>query len=152
MSEIQTVQLPVHHLVGIRRSVDVRAMGAYFHEVLPRVARWVEEQGLTAVSAPCAVWHGMDPETGVCDAQAGMFIREEADGEGEISTATTPAGAALKLVHVGSYDQMPASWRRLYAHASSEGLTPGLGWEVYVDDPGVVDAASLKTEIYLSIA
>ncbi len=152
MNPIETVTLEPRTLVGIRRKVPVDALQPYFAEVLPRVMGWLTHNKVKPASMPVAVWHGMNPETGVADVQAGAFVPKAIESDGDITPATTPGGEALKLVHVGPYAKMSASWGRVFEHAKSLGKTPGLGWEIYVDDPGEVDESELKTEIYLSIS
>ena len=151
MSEIEEVTLEPRRLVGVRREVNVKELQPYFAEVLPKVMRWVSESGLTATSMPIAVWHAMDPSTGIADVQAGCFVAEDVHADGEITSASTPGGEALKVVHVGSYANMNVSWGRVYARAKELGRTTGIGFEIYVDDPAQVDESTLRTEIFLTL-
>jgi len=148
---IERITLSPRTYVGIRRKVPVTELQGYFSEVLPRVMRWVTESGLEPASAPMARWHAMDPQTGVADVQAGCFVAEPVPDDGDITCDTTPAGEALRLTHVGSYDDMKRSWGALFRHASDQGLTPGAGWEIYVDDPSKTDPETMRTEITLPV-
>jgi effector-binding domain-containing protein len=150
MSDIEQITVPERHFVGVRRSLHHSELPPFYTDALPRVFGWVAERGGPA-SAPACIWHGMDPSTGVCDAQAGVFVPAALQPDGDITPAVTPAGDALKLVHVGGYDTMGASWQRIFAEAGRLGRTPGAGWEIYVDDPAHVDASELRTEIYLPL-
>jgi len=148
---IERVTIPSRPYVGIRRKVPVTELQPYFMEVLPKVHGWLKSQGIEPASMPMARWHAMDMDAGIADVQAGCFVSEAIEGEGEITGDTTPAGEALTLTHVGSYDGMGKSWMSVYGKAKELGLTPGAGWEVYVDDPATVDPAVLRTEITLPV-
>ncbi len=151
MSDIELIELPARHYVGIRREVNVQNLPEFFAEVFPAVMQWVAQMGITPASMPMAVWCHMDMESGIADTHAGVFVDGEVDVDGEITMGTTPAGEAFKLVHVGGYDKMGQSWMRVYKHAGEAGRAPGAGWEVYVDDPTTVPTEELKTEIYLPV-
>jgi effector-binding domain-containing protein len=151
MSEVELTRQPPRHFVGIRREVHTSELPVFFAEVLPRVTNWVREKGMQPASAPMSMWCAMDMESGIADTHAGCFVEGEVEGEGEITPGVTPGGDVLRLVHRGGYDTMGQSWGRVYAHAQQLGRRSGAGWEIYVDDPGEVDAESLRTEIYLPV-
>ena len=151
MSDIELIQQSPRHFVGIRRKVHVSELAGFFAEVLPRVSSWMRDNGITAASAPMAMWCEMDMESGIADTHAGCFVETEVAGEGEITPGVTAGGDVLKLVHRGGYDTMGQSWGRVYGHANELDRQPGAGWEIYVDDPGAVEAEALRTEIYLPV-
>ena len=152
MSDIELTQVEPRPFLGVRRTVHHTKMQEYFSEVLPLMFHWLNEHGIAPASAPMAVWHGMDRETGMCDAQAGFFTAGPVEGEGEVTAGTTAGGDVLKLVHVGPYDKMGQSWGRVFQRAGELGRAPGAGWEIYIDDPGEVAPDKLRTEIYLPIS
>ncbi len=149
MSDIHQLTESPRHYVGIRRQVPVTELSAYFMEVLPKVHNWVTAQGLQPASMPCAIWHGMDMATGIADCQAGIFLSEPSEGEGEISGGATPGGELLRILNRGPYDTVPNAWKAIYSHAAALGRPPGLGYEIYVDDPTQVPAEELRTEVSL---
>jgi len=151
MSEIELTQQTPRHFVGIRRKVHTSELAPFFAEVLPKVMNWLKEKGIAPASAPMAMWCAMDMESGIADTHAGCMVESAVEGDGEITPGVTSAGDVLKVVHRGSYDTMGQSWGRVFAHASEMGRRPGAGWEIYVDDPGKVEADALRTEIYLPV-
>lgn len=151
MSDIELTQQPARHFVGIRRKVPTSELPEFYSEVFPRVMGWLRESGVSSASAPMSVWWHMDMESGIADTHAGCFVESPVEGDGEITPGVTAAGDVLKLVHRGGYDSMGASWGRVFEHAKELGRRPGAGWEIYVDDPGEVDARELRTEIYLPL-
>jgi len=151
MSTIELTEQSPRHFVGIRREVPTADLPRFFSEVFPEVMRWLAEKGIVPASAPTAMWCGMDVESGIADTHAGCFVASELTGEGEITPSVASGGDVLKLVHRGEYDTVGHSWGRVYAHAKEMGRRPGVGWEIYVDDPGEVEADKLRTEIYLPV-
>ena len=151
MSEIELTQQSPRHFVGIRRKVNISELPSFYSEVFPKVMAWVQSKGITPASAPMSMWCAMDMETGIADTHAGCFVDGEVEADGEITPGVTSGGDVLKLVHQGGYDSMGQSWGRVYGHAKELGRTPGAGWEIYVDDPGEVEAENLRTEIYLPV-
>ena len=151
MSDIELIQQSPRHFVGIRRKVHTSELATFFTEALPKVMGWVQSKGIVPASAPIAVWCHMDMESGIADTHAGCFVESAVEGEGEITPGVTSGGDVLKLVHRGGYDSMGQSWMKVFKRAEELGRAPGAGWEIYVDDPGIVEAEALRTEIYLPI-
>jgi hypothetical protein len=66
---------------------------------------------------------------------------------------TWKEGRCVQVMHVGPYDQVADSFRQLDEHARSLGLqTRCPGHEIYMNDPGRVAPAKLKTIIRLPVA
>jgi effector-binding domain-containing protein len=151
MSEIQMTQLQTQYFVGIRRKVDVKELEGFFAEALPKVMGWVMGQGVQPASMPAAIWWAMDMENGIADCQAGCFVSESLEGDGEITLGETASGDVLTITNVGPYSTVGQSWMAIYKHAAELGRQPGAGWEIYVDDPGKVAEAELRTEIFLPV-
>ncbi|KAF0174516.1 MAG: SRPBCC family protein [Hyphomonadaceae bacterium] len=71
-------------------------------------------------------------------------------GDPRVTTATTPAGRALKFVHVGSSSAMGATYQMIGAWLEAHRVqSTGQPWEVYVQPNG--DLAQRRTEIYIPI-
>lgn len=151
MSEVELTHQSPRHFVGVRRKVHTSELPGFFAEVFPKVMNWMRERGIAPASAPMSMWCAMDMESGIADTHAGCFVESEVEGDGEIVPGVTSGGDVLKLVHRGGYDTMGQSWGRIFGHAKALGRRPGAGWEIYVDDPGEVEADALRTEIYLPL-
>ncbi|MBT8337286.1 MAG: GyrI-like domain-containing protein [Gemmatimonadetes bacterium] len=151
MSEVELTQQSPRHFVGIRRKVHTSDLPGFFAEVLPKVMNWIQGQKIAPASAPMAMWCAMDMESGIADTHAGCFVENEVEGAGEITPGVTSGGDVLRLIHRGGYGTVGQSWGRVYEHAKALGRRPGAGWEIYIDDPGEVEADDLRTEIYLPV-
>lgn len=131
MTDISLTHDSPRPLLGIRRTVPLAELGAFFAEALPAVAKHLAERGLAPASPPMAVWWSMDMAAQVADCQAGFLLPEPTDGAG---------------------DTVGTTWQALHAHAAGLGRTPGAGWELYVDDPGDTPAAELRTALHLPLS
>ena len=152
MSDIElTLQQP-RHFVGIRRSLSVQDLGAFFAEVFPRVMGWLTERDIAPASMPMAMWCAMDMESGVADCHAGCFVHEPVEADGEITPGQTPGGDVLTITNLGPYTTVGQSWMRVYQRAGELGRPPGPGWEIYANDPTEVPEAEIRTEIFLPLS
>lgn len=151
MPDIQLQQLAPRPFVGIRRSLHVSGLGAFFSEALPATMGWLAREGIAPASPPMAVWVSMDMEAGIADCHAGCFVAEPVELDGEITAGRTAGGDVLVLTHTGPYDTVGQSWMAAYARAAELGRTPGAGWEIYLDDPSETPAAELRTQIHLPL-
>lgn len=151
MPEITLTQLDPRPFVGIRRSMPVTELAAFFGEVLPTVMGWIGSQGIAPASTPMAVWCAMDMATGVAECHAGCFVHAPVQGEGEITPGWTQGGDVLTVTHTGPYDTVGQTWMAVYKHAASLGRTPGAGWEIYLNDPATTPADQLQTKIHLPL-
>jgi len=121
-----------------------QAMGAAFGEVFAFAA----EKGITPAGPPLSVYHDFSMgET--MRFRAGIVITPEHLGlaEGSIGDDTLPAGRVVSFVHEGSYATLRDDYDLLMRHVAEEGLSlKPPSWELYLNDPGVVAEAELRTE------
>jgi effector-binding domain-containing protein len=132
-------------------SVDV---GALVDRHLPGLAFRIPALGLVVAGPPYVRYHGWGDETAdlelgfPVDAEAARLPPLDACAEGEPGRTSLPGGQCAVIVHVGPYPELPASWGRLQAWAWDQGLEPaGPPWESYLDNPGLVAPAAVRTEV-----
>ncbi len=67
----------------------------------------------------------------------------------EVKFETIKEGKSVQMLHVGSYDDEPASFERMELFAKSQGLVrqDKRHKEIYISDPSKVEASKLKTTI-----
>ena len=123
-------------------------MGSAFGEVFG----FLGQNGITPLSQPMSVYMEMDPSILRFRGAVLVSAQDAARASGSIKAATLPKGPAMKAVHVGPYAQIGDSHKALWAHMEGAGLKPQMPvWEIYVDDPGEVAEAELRTEIFRAI-
>ena len=67
MADIELVGLAARHFVGIRRTLSVADLAAFFAEALPAVHTRVSSNRVERASMPMAGWCAMDVQTGSAD-------------------------------------------------------------------------------------
>jgi AraC family transcriptional regulator len=138
--------------VGVRRVVKHDGLGPLCGEVYPRLSALLAERGAAPDGPPAMVYHSVNQQTGDFDVQPILFVKEVVDGAGDIEAGETPAGEALFACHVGPYGKLGETWGAVFARARELGRpVTKRSWEVYVDLPGAVEEANMRTEIYAPI-
>lgn len=69
---------------------------------------------------------------------------------GPIRTSSLPAGRAAFLSHVGTFEGMAGTWKRLMD--TVDGTPSGVWIEVYVSDPTTTSPDQLRTDLVLPLA
>jgi effector-binding domain-containing protein len=135
-------------------------IGALFDIHIPNIADRLADLGGDAAGAPYARYHEFGPERadieiGIPVAAPVANLRDIGEGTpGEICNAELPGGEVAATVHLGSYDGLAETYRRLRDWIKAQGRQDGAGpWESYVTDPSEVsDPAQLRTEIFWPLA
>ena len=132
---------------------------AAFAELLPRVAERVAELGGAIAGPPYARYHVV--VDGRIDVEIGAPIVAPVPGlvalagvePGTVGVSRLPGGHVAVHTHVGPYPTLGDGWRRAETWLAETGhRTSGPAWEVYVDDPDLVDPEHLRTEIVFPLA
>jgi effector-binding domain-containing protein len=148
---IEIKQVVPRLYVGIRRTVKRDGLGPACAEVLSRVAGWLASKGKQPAGGPIMVYHSINEATGDFLVQPAYFVGP-ITGEGEITRGETAGGDVLFAVHAGSYASLGQTWAQLFTYAASiRRPVTRSSWEVYLNTPGDVAEADLRTEIYVPI-
>jgi effector-binding domain-containing protein len=141
--------------VRVQQPMSELDLATLFDRYLPLVGARLGEAGGEMAGSPFGRYHRFGPD--VVDVEIGMPIAAWPAGvpaledcrPGDVGTSELPGGPAATFTHVGSYDGLSQSYDRLHAWIHDQGRDDGPGpWECYVDDPGSVDAARLRTELF----
>jgi len=109
------------------------------------------EQSIEMQSQPMAITRAWDAEDYEFDAAIPV-----APGDvvlsGRVRAGTSPAGRAVRVIHKGPYERMPASYAKLAAYMAAHGLKEGrVSWEQYISDPAKTPPREAVTYIYFLI-
>lgn len=120
----------------------------------PEVMRWLADRELPILGAPFFRYLRVSGDE--FEVEAGIPTIAEVPGEGDIFTATLPAGQYAVAVHEGSPDGLAAVTDELLAHAvrfDRDGDRWGARLETYFTDPAVEpDQSKWTTEVAIRLA
>ncbi|MCG8925675.1 GyrI-like domain-containing protein [Lentzea sp. CC55] len=120
----------------------------------PEVMRWLADRELPVTGAPFLRYLRVSTEE--FEVEAGIPAVAEVPGDGEVFTATLPAGQYLIALHEGGPEGLAAVTDGLLAHAvrfDREGDRWGARLETHFTDPAVEpDPAKWATEVAIRLA
>jgi effector-binding domain-containing protein len=152
---IQMTELSPRHYIGIRRRVPRANISQALDEAFPRVRSWLNARGITPDSPPAVLFDVVDWDSDQWEITPAIFLPTPADptnDDPELITGQTASGQALVTTHVGPYDGLPQTWQAVLDRAKELNRpVNGVPWEVYLDDPRVVDEEQLRTEIVVPL-
>jgi effector-binding domain-containing protein len=144
---MEIVPLESRRLIGERRRVKPQALGAALAEILPATSAYLREQGLAPASPPVMLY--LEHEDGAFSIQGGFFVEGGEVPDSPFRLTVLPGGEAARAVHVGPYEKLGETHAALRTWIREQGRRPrDWRWDVYVDDPGTVAAADLRTEVW----
>ena len=147
------VDTPAMHYVGISDRCTMEDIGKSMETTLPGAHELATKNGLEIVGPPAALYHKADLKNRDFEYSAVMQVKEPTSIDGA-SCGTLPAGKAIKVTHVGTYNHVGNGWsaamaeQRYRKHKILKGVP---SYEVYVSDPCETEEADIITEIYIPI-
>lgn len=146
--DVQLVEIPVMHLLSIRKNVLEPEFSEEYGNCFGELFRKLEEKKLTAAAPPMVLFHGDEYTPFGLDTEFAIPIKEYAAG-----TRDFCPGLCLKTIVQGSYLQLPSVYAKQIEWAKREGYENSDAlYEVYVTDPAAVSQESrLVTEVYYPV-
>ena len=146
--EVRNLEEKVTMAVRVTVAVEdlPKALGDGYGEIMGYLAsRGVQPSGM-----PFAMYYNMDMHN--LDVEMGLPVAEPLEGQGRIGPGTLPGGKAVVEMHVGPYEKLEETYRKVMDYIEREGLqTESYMYESYLNDPGEVAPEELKTEIVFPI-
>ena len=140
------VEMPAIPYVGVSSESTLKNISASMHKTIPKLAALSD--GKTTQDVCGAIYSKMDITNRHC-AYTVFAPVNAADATGEIASCK-----ALKVVHTGDYQHLGTAWatantyQRHHKIKANKNVHP---FEIYTNDPKVVPAKDLVTEIYLPV-
>lgn len=141
---------PMLYVTAITSMAEIPVvMGASF----ATLGAFLGSSGIVPVGFPLAVYHDWSADKTAVDVGFPVSAADAAKASGAVLAGNTPGGSALKTVHVGSYDDFPATYAAIEAAMKAADIPDSIRmWEVYQGEPGVTPDSELVTEIYVSVS
>lgn len=124
---------------------------AFLAAAFREISAFMAENGLEMTAQPMAITRAWD-EQGLRFDAAIPVAANIVQPTGRVRQGVSPSGRAVRLVHRGAYEEMPASYEKLAAFMAVHGLNEGrVSWEQYISDPGETPRDELITHIYFLV-
>ena len=142
----EVVQLPAALVAGLRAVVTVEEMGEFFGRAMSVAAALPTE----LFAGPATAVYHRDEHTRF-DVTVGLRVSARTGVDG-VDVAELPAGAALRVLHAGRYEDLGEAYAELGAALAEQGLTRTISWENYLVGPGDdPDPAAWRTEVVVPL-
>jgi len=135
--------------VGRRESAEgvAASLAAAFGEITAMMA----QQSIEMKAPPMAITRTQDGDELEFDA-AIPIADVDVLLSGNVRKGRSPSGQAVRVVHRGAYDKLPASYAKLEVFMATHGLVEGsASWEQYVSNPEQTSPGEAVTFIYYLI-
>jgi effector-binding domain-containing protein len=151
MSDFEIRHTTQQHTAALKMTRPLTQIGPAMAEAFPKIYHAVVSSGVEPAGRPLARYFDMGPEDTTFE--CAIPVPSPFRASGEVEAGSVGGTEAAFTVHVGPYDTIGATWQALMGWVAEQGKSPsGPGWESYLDEPGQVPDAELRTEIYLPVA
>jgi effector-binding domain-containing protein len=151
--KVTSVKLSAQPMVYVTATISMAEIPAFMGTAFTTLDQFLGTSGVAALGPPMAVYHDWSDDKTAVDVGFPVSSADAAKAGGGVLAGMTPDGYALKVVHIGPYEEFPAIYAAIGAAMKAAGIpdSPRM-WEVYLSEPGVTPAAELVTEIYSQVA
>lgn len=149
VQEIQPLQM-----AGVRMTSAMKDLGPAMEKAFGEAHAKLSAAGLPTDGEGISVYHKFDMRKRTFDFTSGFVLPESAEALPDgLATWSTPATRALRVDHIGSYDNLGNAWSAAHQHARYKKLKLARrsDFELYKNRPEDTAAADLLTEIYLPL-
>lgn len=148
---LEAPPLEVARVSGIT-GTEPESIAAALADAYLEIANWALVTGARLGGEPLAITHAADSprlsyEAAIPLLAPPLFPAPEGS---RVDAGLSPGGAAVRVIHRGSYADTLASYQRAEAWAAAHGhRLSGTSWEHYISDPADTAPEALETHIYL---
>lgn len=150
--EIQVVDLPLHHFLGIKETITMDKMQEGFGTNLPKVFQAATDNNLEMTGMPCGLYYSWDEANQQTELAYSVPLKEAANVDG-FSSFEVPNSKALLIEYYGSYDKLGAAHGAIDKYIKEKGVEVDMpAIEEYVSDPQKeADPSKWLTRIYYPV-
>jgi effector-binding domain-containing protein len=131
----------------VRGVIPTAELAGFFDASFRKLGEAVAVQQVAVISPAFGLFREVRAET--ADLEVGFVTDRPVRAEGDVVAGSLPAGRVARLIHVGAFDELGASWDRLRSWIGEQGLSTGpVTWESYLTKPSPdMDPRDLRTEL-----
>lgn len=151
ISVLEVEALPVLMVSG-ESSQDADAVAAALADAYGKIMASIRRHGIEINGQPMAITRSWAGDRYRFDAAIPVVASGELP-EGPVQSGLSPAGRAVRIVHIGPYDSTNEAYALAEAYMAAHGLAAsGVSWEHYISDPGVTAENDIVTHIYFLLS
>jgi effector-binding domain-containing protein len=140
-TETEMAELTAQPAAVVRGHVRAEDLPAFLGGAFGEVMRVLAAQRQEPAGAPFGRYV---PTGDGFDAEVGFPTSAPVAPSGRVTATELPGGRVAVAMHVGSYDTVGETYRRLIEWVAARGCTPvGTPWESYLDEPDVSEPRTL---------
>jgi effector-binding domain-containing protein/uncharacterized protein YndB with AHSA1/START domain len=150
--------IPDLDVCGVHDSCSMKDVGPAMGNAFDKASSTLESDGIPTSGEMISVYHPVKLKHGRFDFTSGYTVDKTAlgsaaNGLAGLSQIHLPAGQALHIRHVGSYDHLGNAWSgaHQYARYKKLKLAKGNAYEIYRNDPAETPDAERITDIYIPL-
>ena len=144
---IEVVEVEPQQIMFIKDSTTTSQISEKLGELYTDLSIYLEVSGAAKAGMPLAIYHYYSEEKVVLS--AALPFDGSIQPNGRIQIGSTPGGKVIKGEHYGDYNLTGTMHENIELYANERELTmQDLCWEVYDNDPTMVDSSEIKTSIY----
>lgn len=131
-------------VLSVRTRTAFQDLPKVMAQVYPAISQYLAEQGQQPAGAPFAAYYNMDMQD--LDVEIGIPVSETLHPTTEFQASEIPGGRAATCIHEGPYSSIGQTYDILAKWMEEKGYqASGIAYEMYIDDPGLVPEAELRT-------
>lgn len=151
--KITSVQLAAQPMVYVTATASMAEIPVFMGTAFATLGQFLGTSGVVALGPPMAIYHDWSGDKTAVEVGFPVSSADALKATGDVLAGMTPSGYALKVVHIGPYDDFPATYAAIAAAMKEAGIPDSSRmWEVYLNELGATPAAELITEIYVQVS
>lgn len=149
MTDVEEFELEDTWYIGyiIETDMDGISESSNYTRGMGAVGSFINQQGIQPTGAAMSIVHKFDPEGVVLE--MAMPVADSVAVPDSLTLGKIPAGRALKMHHMGAYENLPDTWQAFEDYNAANQVSPRwYPYEVYITDPSQQpDTSQWVTEI-----
>lgn len=145
--EFTTETLEARPIASIRVKSKSDAISKTLAECFPEIAKQIMKSGGTMAGPPLTRYHSVTADE--VDIEVAIPVKSAITPDGRVLASELPAGKVATTWHLGIYQDLPKTHKRLEEWMTAQKLKSAGGfWEIYWTDPGIEkDPTKWRTQI-----